>query len=66
MAAEHGMSIMQLAYRFILSHPGVSTVLGGFSSVRQVEEIVGTSADVDPLPQQVLSDLHRIWNQDRA
>jgi L-glyceraldehyde 3-phosphate reductase len=34
MAAEHGMSIVQLAYRFILSHPGVSTVLGGFSSVR--------------------------------
>jgi aryl-alcohol dehydrogenase-like predicted oxidoreductase len=66
MAAEHGMSIVELAYRFILSHAGVSTVLGGFSSVRQVEETVGTAADADPLSQQVLSDLHRIWNQDRT
>jgi aryl-alcohol dehydrogenase-like predicted oxidoreductase len=36
-------SLAQAAYRFILSNPGVATVLGGFSGIEQVEELVAVS-----------------------
>jgi aryl-alcohol dehydrogenase-like predicted oxidoreductase len=36
-----GLTLAQAAIRFCLMHEGVTTVLGGFSSVEQMEEIVG-------------------------
>ena len=61
LAAEYGMSIVQLAYRFILTHPGVSTVLGGFSSSEQVDEIVAGSADLESLSEEVMTGIRRLW-----
>ena len=57
---EGGESLAQAAFRFILSHPGVSTVLGGFSSVEQVEELAAVSGR-GPLPALFMSRLEAIW-----
>jgi aryl-alcohol dehydrogenase-like predicted oxidoreductase len=64
LAAQHGMSIVQLAYRFILTHRGVSTVLGGFSSSEQVNEAVTAAADFDSLSDEVIDEIRRVWNED--
>jgi predicted aldo/keto reductase-like oxidoreductase len=53
------MGVVQLAYGFILSHSGVSTVLGGFSSAQQVEDTVTSAADVDSLSENLLMDVAR-------
>lgn len=66
LAAEHGMSLVQLAYAFILGHAGVSTVLGGFSSVEQVEDTAAAAAAARPLPGNVLEQIRRIWAEDGA
>ena len=44
----------QAAYRFVLAHPGVTTVLGGFSSLEQMEEIAAT-ADLPALAPELLA-----------
>jgi len=64
LAAKHGLSLVQLAYGFILSHSGVSTVLGGFSSTQQVEQTIEAAAEAESLPQVVLKEIHRVWNED--
>ncbi len=38
-----GRSLAQAAYRFILDHPGVTAVLGGFSDQKQLEELCAAS-----------------------
>jgi len=43
LAHEHGISLAQAAYRFILSNPQVTTVLGGFSTIEQMEEVCAVS-----------------------
>ena len=43
LAEACGGSLAQMAYRFVLMHPGVSTALGGFSSLEQMEEIAAVS-----------------------
>ncbi|HZT24286.1 MAG TPA: aldo/keto reductase [Pseudolabrys sp.] len=62
LAAEHGLSIVHLAYRFILSHSGVSTVLGGFSSVQQVEDTVRAVGEAELLSEEMHQQIHRLWN----
>jgi aryl-alcohol dehydrogenase-like predicted oxidoreductase len=37
-ADRFGMSLTELAYRFVLSNVGVGTIVGGFSNVSQLEE----------------------------
>jgi L-glyceraldehyde 3-phosphate reductase len=61
LAAANGMSLVQLAYGFILSHPDVSTVLGGFSGAEQVDEIAAAAGDADALPADVLDGIRQIW-----
>jgi aryl-alcohol dehydrogenase-like predicted oxidoreductase len=56
---ELGMSLPELALRFVLSNPDVSTVLTGARSVAEVEANV-RSAEKGPLPQDVLDALQEI------
>jgi aryl-alcohol dehydrogenase-like predicted oxidoreductase len=56
---ELGMSLPELALRFVLSNPDVSTVLTGARSVAEVEANV-RSAEKGPLPQGVLDALQEI------
>ena len=61
LAAANGMSLVQLAYGFILSHSGVSTVLGGFSAIDQLDEIVAAAGNTESLPQAVMDEIRQIW-----
>lgn len=57
---DEGESLAQAAYRFILSHRGVATVLGGFSSVEQVEELVAVSGRGPTAPDKIRR-LEALW-----
>ena len=59
---EVGDSLAQAAFRFVLSHPGVTTVLGGFSSVEQVEELTSVSGR-GPLSAHVMARLEALWSR---
>ena len=52
-------SLPELAYRFVLAHPAVSTALVGTGRVHELEEIVSL-AGRDPLPLELLSDIREI------
>lgn len=57
---EHG-ALAQVALRFCLSHPAVSTVIPGMRSVRNVESSCAVS-DMGPLPEDVLAALkNHLW-----
>ena len=60
-----GLSLAQAALRFILMHAGVTTVLGGFSSVEQMEEIVA-AADAPPFEAALLARLEEVWGTNFA
>lgn len=53
-------SLPQAALRFTLMHPGVSTVLVGFSTLAQIEEAV-IGAGKGPLPVSAMDHLRDIW-----
>jgi aryl-alcohol dehydrogenase-like predicted oxidoreductase len=55
-----GESLAPLAYRFILAHGGVSTVIGGFSDNHQVRELV-CAADLGPLSQSRVAVMDGLW-----
>jgi aryl-alcohol dehydrogenase-like predicted oxidoreductase len=55
---EH--TLAQAAYRFILAKSGVTTVLGGFSEISQMEELVATSG-AGPLSEQDMMRVEMIW-----
>lgn len=58
-----GLTLAQAAIRFILMHPGVTTVLGGFSSVEQMEEIAA-AADAPPFDAGLMARLADAWRRD--
>ena len=60
LAAECGISLAQAAYRFILSHPGVTTVLGGFSAMSQLEELTAMSG-AGPFAPELTARLDALW-----
>jgi aryl-alcohol dehydrogenase-like predicted oxidoreductase len=53
-------TLAQAATRFILMNPGISTVLGGFSDVAQMEEAVA-AVDVDPLSEELMARIEMVW-----
>jgi aryl-alcohol dehydrogenase-like predicted oxidoreductase len=56
----HG-TLAQVALRFCLSHPAVSTVIPGMRSLRNVESSCAVS-ELGPLPESVLAELqNHIW-----
>jgi len=55
---DRGYSMAELALRFVLDHPAVSTVIAGMRSVHQVEMNTRVS-DLEPLPEDVLVGLRK-------
>jgi aryl-alcohol dehydrogenase-like predicted oxidoreductase len=64
-ARELGISLAQAAFRFVLGHPGVTTALGGFSSLEQLEELCAVSG-MGPLPAELSSRLEQVWRSNFA
>ncbi|HEY4299034.1 MAG TPA: aldo/keto reductase [Paraburkholderia sp.] len=60
LAQESGLTLAQAAYRFVLSNPGVTTVLGGFSTRDQLEELCRVSGAA-PLDAATFSRLDTAW-----
>ena len=58
--SKKGQTLSQAAYRFILQHPGVTTVLGGFSELAHLEEAVGCSG-AGPLSDEDMARLDLVW-----
>ncbi len=65
LAREHGTSLAQAAYRFILGHRGVTTALGGFSAIEQLEEIAAV-ADMEPFSAETMGRVEQIWQSNFA
>lgn len=57
-----GLSLPEVAVRFVLSHPGVSSALVGFAGPEQVEEALGF-AERGPLEQSLTDTLECWWQQ---
>lgn len=57
-AGKH--SLAQAAFRFILANTGVSTVIGGFSDVPQLEELVATSG-AGPIDEELMARIEMVW-----
>ncbi|HEX3245280.1 MAG TPA: aldo/keto reductase [Chloroflexota bacterium] len=53
-------TLAQANYRFILAKSGVTTVLGGFSEVGQMEELVQASG-ADPLTEKEMARVEMVW-----
>jgi L-glyceraldehyde 3-phosphate reductase len=53
-------SLSQAAYRFILMHPGVTSVLGGFSAASHLEDALAADAS-GPLAEADLTRLDAVW-----
>jgi aryl-alcohol dehydrogenase-like predicted oxidoreductase len=62
-AERAGMSLPEMALRFILSHPAVSTIIPGMRKTKHVESNTAAS-DAGPLPADLLETLraHR-WER---
>ncbi len=56
-----GRSIAQAAVQFILRHPGVTTALGGFTGVEQVDDYAG-ALDAPPLTETELARIEMVWS----
>jgi aryl-alcohol dehydrogenase-like predicted oxidoreductase len=59
-ASAAGMTLSELAVRFVLSTPGVTTLVGGLSNRAQVEEIA-RYAGKPALGADVLAGLRDVW-----
>lgn len=55
-----GLGLPHLAYRFILDNPGATTVLGGFSTMEQLEALCSAS-ELPPLAPDVVRGLEALW-----
>jgi aryl-alcohol dehydrogenase-like predicted oxidoreductase len=64
-ARELGISLAQAAFRFVLGHTGVTTVLGGFSSLAQLEELTAVSG-MGAIPADLLGRLDVVWRSNFA
>jgi aryl-alcohol dehydrogenase-like predicted oxidoreductase len=56
-AESAGLSMPEMALRFILSNPAVSTIIPGMRKIRNVESNVAAS-DAGPLEPEMLEELH--------
>ncbi|SAK88158.1 aldo/keto reductase [Caballeronia ptereochthonis] len=65
LARETGISLAQAAFRFVLAHSGVTTALGGFSSMQQLKELCAVSG-MGPFPDELNARLHLVWQSNFA
>jgi aryl-alcohol dehydrogenase-like predicted oxidoreductase len=59
----HGLTMAQLALRWILMFPAVTCAIPGAKRPQQVEENV-KAADLQPLPEQTMKAIREIYNRD--
>jgi aryl-alcohol dehydrogenase-like predicted oxidoreductase len=57
---ETGMPIVELAMRFVISHPAVDCVLSGVKSTREIEQNIAY-IEKGPLPDDILRRLDEIY-----
>jgi aryl-alcohol dehydrogenase-like predicted oxidoreductase len=58
-----GMTLPELALRYILQHPAVATVIPGMRKPENVRQNIATS-DAAPLPDELMAELKRQrWNR---
>ena len=53
-------TLAEATYKFILMHPGVTTVLGAYSAVEHLEEAVGTSG-IGGLTPEEMARVEMVW-----
>lgn len=58
--AMEGRTLGQAAIQFLLNHPGVTTVLGGFTAVDQIEEMAA-AVSAPPLSDQDYARIELAW-----
>jgi aryl-alcohol dehydrogenase-like predicted oxidoreductase len=58
--AREGRTLSQSAIRFVLAHPGVTTVLGGFTAVEHIDDVVA-ALDAAELNEQETARIETIW-----
>ena len=56
-------TLPQVSLQFVLTHPGVSVALVGFSNQDQIKE-AAESIDIDPMSKSQMEKLRGLWNQD--
>jgi len=61
-AKRAGVSVTELAYRFILANPAATTIVGGFSSVEQVRQAI-EFRERGPLDDDTLAAIENAWIQ---
>jgi L-glyceraldehyde 3-phosphate reductase len=59
--ADEHRSLVEAAVTFILMHPGVTTLLGGFSDQAQLEQVASVSGR-GTLSPDTMARLDRLWN----
>lgn len=57
---EGTQTLAQAAIRFILMHQGVTVVLGGFSALGHLEDMVSVSG-AGPLPPELMARVEMVW-----
>jgi L-glyceraldehyde 3-phosphate reductase len=65
LSRENGCTLAQAAFRFVLTHEGVATALGGFSTKAQLEEIAALSVSPAFSADQ-MTRLDALWNANFA
>jgi L-glyceraldehyde 3-phosphate reductase len=63
--ANERRTLSQAAIRFILMHPGVTTVLGGFSAMEHLEEMV-QAPDMPALSHDEMDRVGQLWGSNFA
>jgi aryl-alcohol dehydrogenase-like predicted oxidoreductase len=58
--SKPGRTLAQAAERFILDHPGVTTVLGGFSGIEHLEE-AAPAPDLPSLSEEEMARIEMVW-----
>lgn len=53
-------TLSQATYKFILMHPGVTTIIGGFAAIEHLEEAAGVSG-TDPLTAEEMARVTMAW-----
>jgi len=55
-----GHDLPRFAYRFILDNPGVTTVIGGFSKLEQLDEL-SSASEIASLAPDIMRRLEELW-----
>jgi Predicted oxidoreductases (related to aryl-alcohol dehydrogenases) len=59
-AAEHKISILELAMKWCVSRPGVTTVITGMSRLSQLEQNIA-SIEGEPLSDELMQACNEVW-----